>query len=61
METEEKIVLCDWKYTFYRKDHSLYCLRHGEEWRDFIGDKAVNALFDLALEAIAKRVAEDKE
>ena len=35
------------KYTFQYDTETgrLTCLRHGEPWRDFIGDKAVFALF----------------
>lgn len=43
----KNINLCDNKYIFYTdEDGSLYCKRNGEDWRDFIGDKAVSALFD---------------
>jgi len=37
------------KYTFVKRDSGeLTCLRYGEEWRDFIGDKAINSLFEYA-------------
>lgn len=48
MVEEKKITLCDGKYEFYMQNNSLYCRRYGEEWRHFIGDNAVRALFDLA-------------
>ena len=42
--------ICEGKYEFYMQNDSLYCRRYGEEWRQFVGDNAVRALFDLALE-----------
>jgi hypothetical protein len=42
--------LCNGKYEFYRDVAGVLCKRHGEPWRDFIGDKAVNALFEYALQ-----------
>lgn len=42
---DERLAVYDGKYEFYMKDHSLHCLRYGEEWRDFIGDGAVLQLF----------------
>ena len=44
-----EINLCDGKYQFKESDDrsELLCLRHGKPWREFIGDKAVHALFDL--------------
>lgn len=43
----EEIKLEHGKYTFQHDTETgrLTCLRHGEAWRDFIGDKAVFALF----------------
>lgn len=42
------------KYVFEYDDgpehKPLRCLRYGEEWRDFVGDKAVLALFHFAVE-----------
>ena len=40
------ILVCDGKYRFYVSNGCLHADRHGEHWRDFIGDKAVHALFD---------------
>lgn len=37
------------KYTFYMKG-GLKCNRHGEPWRDFIGDNAVFFLYLKCLE-----------
>jgi hypothetical protein len=42
---QSELSVYDGKYTFYMKNHSLHCLRYGEEWRDFIGDGAVLQLF----------------
>lgn len=49
--------LCSGKYEFYvdRDNHALFCKRHGQDWRDFVGDKAVRALFDYA-EELEKRI-----
>lgn len=48
---KEEIVLCDGKYKFYIDELGvLRCLRNGENWRDFIGDNAVLALFRECLE-----------
>lgn len=47
---EERIAVYDGKYEFYMKNHSLHCLRYGEEWREFIGDGAVLQLFLHAVE-----------
>jgi hypothetical protein len=49
----ENLTLCDGKYEFYRDDFALMCRRHGEPWREFCGDKATNALFDTAKDAVA--------
>lgn len=42
----EEIILEGGKYRFYIQDGILKCDRYGEPWREFIGDKAVFALFD---------------
>ena len=41
------IKLCDDKYTFYEdEDGNLFCARYDtEQWRGFVGDKAVSALY----------------
>ncbi len=44
------MVLSDGKYEFKMQGDTLVCLRYGEEWRDFIGDNAVLALFRHAEE-----------
>jgi len=50
--TAHRLTLCDGKYTFYRHpdNGTLLCDRYGEPWREFIGDKAVAALFDAAMQ-----------
>ena len=48
----EEIILDDGKYRFYEKHYILYCDRYGKPWREFIGDKAVWALFDKCLELL---------
>ena len=50
----EEIILNDGKYRFYEEDSCLYCDRHGEYWRDFIGDKAVGSLFQKCLDLMRK-------
>lgn len=46
-----KIILEDGKYEFYEKEPGiLACKRYGEEWREFLGDKAIYALFQYAVE-----------
>ena len=47
-----EINLCDGKYSFKEGENGseLVCYRNNEPWREFIGDKAVHALFDLAWE-----------
>ena len=46
-----EIILEDGKYRFWKPDtkddSNLYCDRFGEPWGEFIGDKAVSALFDI--------------
>lgn len=47
---ESKITLEDGKYVFFKDTEGLvYCHRYGKPWREFLGDKAVSALFDYAL------------
>ncbi len=46
----ERITVGDGEYEFCLEGGSLRCRRHGEVWRDFIGDNAVLALFRHALE-----------
>lgn len=44
------IILEDGKYEFYEeKPGVIKCKRYGKEWRDFIGDNAVYALFQYAV------------
>lgn len=46
----EVVVLCDGKYEFVRDPFcGLKCLRHGESWREFVGDNAVHELFEEVL------------
>ena len=47
----ESIKLDNGKYEFYtpQNKHSVYCKRHGNEWRDFIGDNAVFHLYHYTL------------
>ena len=42
----ERIVLEDGKYEIQRLGGQLEALRNGEPWRDLIGDKLVNAMFN---------------
>lgn len=45
------------KYDFYIDDDgNLKCRRHGEDWRGFLGDNAVLALFQHARD-LEERVA----
>jgi len=50
----ESIELRGGKYTFLSNDdpnnYYFKCLRHGDEWRSFVGDKAIKALFDRCKE-----------
>jgi len=40
----------DGKYLFVESEgYKLECMRYGEPWRDFIGDKAVHRLFSEAI------------
>jgi hypothetical protein len=51
----EIIILEDGKYKFEKhEDGSLICKRYGENWREFIGDNAVHALFDYAFKLTIK-------
>ena len=48
---KKEISLREGKYNFFETDmDTLACHRYGEVWRDFIGDNAVRALFDHAIE-----------
>lgn len=50
-----EIYLSDNKYKFFETDEGfLRCHRHGESWRNFIGDKAVHRLFGYAIELQAE-------
>lgn len=43
----DKVTLCDGKYTFRMEDSRLVCDRYDDkEWREFVGDNAVYALFE---------------
>lgn len=42
--------LCDGKYEFKMDGPRLVCLRHGEPWREFVGDNAILSLFRHAEE-----------
>ena len=50
-DVKEMITLNDGKYTFYTDDRGiLRCKRYEDkDWRDFIGDNAVYALFNECL------------
>lgn len=41
----DALTLEDGKYTFRMEGFSLYCDRYGEPWREFVGDKAISALY----------------
>lgn len=46
-----ELILENGKYRFYKPDGvTLVCDRYGQPWREFIGDKAVTALFDKYIE-----------
>ena len=47
-----ELILSDGKYHFIANDDGteLRCLRFGEHWREFIGDKAIHCLYTLALD-----------
>lgn len=45
----EPIKLEDGKYTFQENDYILTCKRYDENWRDFVGDNAVMALYNYTL------------
>ena len=55
-----EVILEDGKYRFYMKEHTLYCDRYGEPWRDFCGDSAVWLLFDKCLD-LRKELAENRK
>lgn len=44
------LVLDDGEYDFYidKITHSLMCKRYDKYWREFLGDKAIIALFNYA-------------
>ncbi|MGH7240693.1 MAG: hypothetical protein ACREGB_00160 [Candidatus Saccharimonadales bacterium] len=46
----EELSLEGGKYKFQYVDNALACLRYGQPWREFVGDKAVFSLFYQALE-----------
>ena len=46
---KEEIILENGKYRFYVRDYLLYCDRYNEPYREFIGNKAVHALFNECL------------
>ena len=48
----EPITLNSNKYTFHspQDQHSVFCKRYGEEWRDFVGDSAIFYLFHYSLD-----------
>lgn len=57
---KDEIELCGGKYKFYTDERGvLLCLRHGEPWRDFVGDNAVLALYRECLDL--KRREEDQQ
>lgn len=50
MVEPNSISLCDGKYFFFLDAKgTLICDRNQESWREFVGDKAVYALFQEAL------------
>lgn len=58
--SEEKIILDDGKYEFYIDGHTLKCRRYDENWREFVGDKAVSSLFYKCLE-LQKEIKEKNQ
>jgi hypothetical protein len=55
-ENINTITLEDGKYAFYKDSNGLvHCLRYGDPWREFLGDKAVSALFDHCQELREKQ------
>jgi len=48
------LILCEGKYIFCEEESILKCLRYGEPWREFVGDKAVSALFDFAMACLVE-------
>lgn len=52
-EYPTRLDICDGKYTLIidMDTGRAECLRHGEKWRDLVGDKMVLALFDELVEA----------
>lgn len=47
---EDLLILENGKYKFYKVNGILKCDRYDEPWRDFLGDNAVNALYDELVE-----------
>lgn len=58
-EITDRISLENGKYIFYIKDHSLYCDRNGEPWRNFIGDKAIYGLFNKVIELTQPKMTKE--
>ena len=48
----------EYRFELRTGEHSstfrFHCLRHGEEWRDFVGDNAVLSLFQYTFESLSK-------
>jgi hypothetical protein len=59
---EEKITICDGKYTliYNDEDGNFRALRYGEEWRSLVGDKLVFAMF-CELQAAQQSVQSDSD
>jgi hypothetical protein len=57
----DEVKLLEGKYTFHKSDYegSLICLRYGDPWRRFVGDKAVHALFDECVDLRNKLAEKD--
>ena len=57
----ENIILENGKYEFIKDDKGkLICKRYGQPWREFVGDNAVHALFDYAVETTSKNCTCEK-
>jgi hypothetical protein len=50
ISSEKPVSLDEGKYTFYYENSIIKCKRHGEPWRDFLGDNAVFYLYLKCLE-----------
>ncbi len=57
----DEIILEEGKYRFHKENYLLCCDRHGESWRDFVGDNAVHALFDECIDLKRKEVNQMSE